>query len=59
MTFNTCYKDTGLFGLYVVAPPDALDGAVLGAMGHLGALAAPSPSGGGGGGVPDDEVGPG
>jgi len=25
MTFNTCYKDTGLFGVYAVADPLALD----------------------------------
>jgi processing peptidase subunit beta len=25
MTFNTCYKDTGLFGVYVVAPDNKLD----------------------------------
>ncbi len=25
MTFNTCYKDTGLFGLYMVAPDNKLD----------------------------------
>lgn len=25
MTFNTCYKDTGLFGIYAVAPDNKLD----------------------------------
>jgi processing peptidase subunit beta len=25
MTFNTCYKDTGLFGIYLVAPDDKLE----------------------------------
>lgn len=25
MTFNTCYKDTGLFGIYLVAPDNKLD----------------------------------
>lgn len=25
MTFNTCYKDTGLFGVYAVAPDNKLD----------------------------------
>lgn len=25
MTFNTCYKDTGLFGVYIVAPDNKLD----------------------------------
>jgi len=28
MTFNTCYKDTGLFGVYLVAPPNKLDDAM-------------------------------
>lgn len=27
MTFNTCYKDTGLFGVYFVAPDNKLDDA--------------------------------
>lgn len=25
MTFNTCYKDTGLFGIYMVCPDNKLD----------------------------------
>ncbi|CAM9166676.1 unnamed protein product [Ectocarpus fasciculatus] len=28
MTFNTCYKDTGLFGIYLVAPDNKLDDAM-------------------------------
>jgi hypothetical protein len=28
MTFNTCYKDTGLFGIYLVAENDKLEGAM-------------------------------
>lgn len=28
MTFNTCYKDTGLFGVYLVAPDNKLDDAM-------------------------------
>ena len=27
-TFNTCYKDTGLFGIYLVAPDNKLDDAM-------------------------------
>lgn len=28
MTFNTCYKDTGLFGIYLTAPDNKLDDAM-------------------------------
>ena len=28
MSFNTCYKDTGLFGVYVVAPDNKLEDAM-------------------------------
>jgi mitochondrial-processing peptidase subunit beta len=28
MSFNTCYKDTGLFGVYLVAPDNKLDDAM-------------------------------
>jgi len=28
VTFNTCYKDTGLFGIYLVAPDNKLDDAM-------------------------------
>lgn len=28
MTFNTCYKDTGLFGIYLVAPDNKLEDAM-------------------------------
>ena len=28
MTFNTCYKDTGLFGVYLVAPDNKLEDAM-------------------------------
>ena len=28
MTFNTCYKDTGLFGIYLVCPDNKLDDAM-------------------------------
>jgi predicted Zn-dependent peptidase len=28
MTFNTCYKDTGLFGIYLVAPDHKLEDAM-------------------------------
>ena len=28
MTFNTCYKDTGLFGVYLTAPDNKLDDAM-------------------------------
>jgi len=29
MSFNTCYKDTGLFGVYLVAPDNKLDDAMF------------------------------
>lgn len=38
VTFNTCYKDGGLFGLYLVAPASGCDAAVAATMGHLAAL---------------------
>jgi processing peptidase subunit beta len=34
-TFNTCYKDTGLFGLYMVAPDNKLDDLMHCTLGHL------------------------
>ena len=40
MTFNTCYKDSGLFGLYLVAPPDGVDAALADTMAYLAALGA-------------------
>ncbi|KAH8047931.1 hypothetical protein JL720_15953 [Aureococcus anophagefferens] len=40
VTFNTCYKDGGLFGLYLVAPASGCDAAVAATMGHLAALGA-------------------
>ena len=55
MTFNTCYKDTGLFGLYLVAPPEQLDAVVLAAMRHLAELARDG-DGGGGDALAADEV---
>jgi len=39
MTFNTCYKDSGLFGVYLVAPPEGVDSAVETAMRYFAALA--------------------
>ena len=39
MTFNTCYKDSGLFGLYLVAPPEGVDDAVRETMTYLSQLA--------------------
>jgi len=35
MSFNTCYKDTGLFGLYMVAPDNKLDDLMHCTLGHL------------------------
>lgn len=35
MTFNTCYKDTGLFGLYIVAPDNKLDDVMYVALDNL------------------------
>lgn len=34
-TFNTCYKDTGIFGLYLQAPPETLRDATLTTMAQL------------------------
>jgi len=34
-TFNTCYKDTGLFGIYAVAPDNKLDDLLWYVMGNL------------------------
>ncbi|GFH45186.1 hypothetical protein CTEN210_01660 [Chaetoceros tenuissimus] len=34
-TFNTCYKDTGLFGIYAVAPDNKLDDLMWYVMGNL------------------------
>ena len=34
-TFNTCYKDTGLFGVYAVAPDNKLDDLMWYVMGNL------------------------
>lgn len=34
-TFNTCYKDTGLFGLYMVAPDNKLDDLMWYVMNNL------------------------
>jgi processing peptidase subunit beta len=34
-TFNTCYKDTGLFGIYAVAPDNKLDDLLWYIMGNL------------------------
>jgi processing peptidase subunit beta len=34
-TFNTCYKDTGLFGIYMVAPDNKLDDLMWYVMGNL------------------------
>eukprot|EP00550_Attheya_septentrionalis_P000357 CAMPEP_0198291266 /NCGR_PEP_ID=MMETSP1449-20131203/8851_1 /TAXON_ID=420275 /ORGANISM="Attheya septentrionalis, Strain CCMP2084" /LENGTH=475 /DNA_ID=CAMNT_0043989883 /DNA_START=12 /DNA_END=1439 /DNA_ORIENTATION=+ len=34
-TFNTCYKDTGLFGIYAVAPDNKLDDLMWYTMGNL------------------------
>jgi processing peptidase subunit beta len=39
MTFNTCYKDAGLFGLYLVAPPEGVDQAVATTMKYFATLA--------------------
>ena len=38
MTFNTCYKDAGLFGLYLVAPPEGVDQAVATTMSYFATL---------------------
>ena len=38
MTFNTCYKDAGLFGLYLVAPPEGVDHAVATTMSYFATL---------------------
>lgn len=35
MTFNTCYKDTGLFGIYLVAPDNKLDDAMFHTLDHF------------------------
>jgi processing peptidase subunit beta len=35
MAFNTCYKDTGLFGLYFVAPDNKLDDLMWHSLDHL------------------------
>jgi mitochondrial-processing peptidase subunit beta len=35
MTFNTCYKDTGLFGVYLVAPDNKLDDAMWYTLDHM------------------------
>jgi len=35
MSFNTCYKDTGLFGVYLVAPDNKLDDAMWYTMDNL------------------------
>jgi len=35
MTFNTCYKDTGLFGIYLTAPDNKLDDAMWYTMDNL------------------------
>jgi len=35
MTFNTCYKDTGLFGVYLVAPDNKLDDAMFYTLDNL------------------------
>jgi len=34
-TFNTCYKDTGLFGVYVVAPDVRIETAVWHTLEHM------------------------
>ena len=34
-TFNTCYKDTGLFGIYAVAPDNMLDDLIWYTLGNL------------------------
>jgi processing peptidase subunit beta len=34
-TFNTCYKDTGLFGIYAIAPDNKLDDLMWYVMGNL------------------------
>lgn len=46
-TFNTCYKDTGLFGIYLVAPEDKLQDAMGLTIDHIARL---------GQSVTDDEV---
>jgi len=35
MAFNTCYKDTGLFGVYLVAPDNQLDNAMFYTLDNL------------------------
>eukprot|EP01039_Chlorochromonas_danica_P007453 gene7453-8240_t len=35
MTFNTCYKDTGLFGIYLTAPDNKLDDAMWYTLSNL------------------------
>lgn len=35
MTFNTCYKDTGLFGVYLVTPDNKLEDAVWSTLDHM------------------------
>mmetsp|Transcript_19889 Transcript_19889/g.25721 ORF Transcript_19889/g.25721 Transcript_19889/m.25721 type:complete len:479 (+) Transcript_19889:43-1479(+) len=40
-TFNTCYKDTGLFGLYVIAPPQNLQEMVRVMTSHLCSMSRP------------------
>jgi processing peptidase subunit beta len=35
MTFNTCYKDTGLFGVYLVCPDNKLDDAMWHTLDNL------------------------
>mmetsp|Transcript_3906 Transcript_3906/g.11777 ORF Transcript_3906/g.11777 Transcript_3906/m.11777 type:complete len:370 (+) Transcript_3906:1139-2248(+) len=40
VTFNTCYKDAGLFGLYLAAPPEGVDAAVAETMAYFQKLGA-------------------
>ena len=39
MHFNTCYKDTGLFGVYLVCPPEGVEETVHTVISHFASLA--------------------
>jgi len=41
MTFNTCYKDAGLFGVYLVASPDGVADATQTVLRYLASLSTP------------------
>ncbi|KAJ8610112.1 hypothetical protein CTAYLR_007090 [Chrysophaeum taylorii] len=41
LTFNTSYKDAGLFGLYLVCPPDGVSDSIATVVRHFASLAKP------------------